>query len=98
MPLSKTHRADLERHLKAHANEVADLRAARVTLARRAERRAAGDWDDPHPKPSSVAVLTDQCEFIDRRIERHEQLLALGRDERVLYTLGELADQPELVA
>src|SRR4051794_21552126 len=98
MPLSKAHRASLEQHLKTHANEVADLRATRATLAHRAERRAAGDWDDPHPKPSSIAVLTDQCELIDRQVERHEQLLALGRDERVLYALGELIDHPELVA
>jgi hypothetical protein len=97
MPLSETHRAELERLLKAHANDVADLRAMRVSYAREAKRRASGDWDDPNPKPSSIAVLNDQCDLLDHQIQRHEELIALGRDDRVLYALGELVDHPELV-
>jgi hypothetical protein len=97
MSLPKTHRASLERLLNAHAKDVTDLRAVRATQARRAERRAAGDWDDPNPKPRSIAVLHDQCSMLDQQIERHEQLIALGRDERVLRALDELAEHPELV-
>jgi hypothetical protein len=97
MPLSKSHHDSLERHLKAHAKDVTDLREARDALTDRAERRAAGYWDDPNPKPSSIAVLHEQSDLLDLEIDRHEQLIALARDERVLQALGELVDHPELV-
>jgi len=99
MSLSKTHRATLERHLKAHAKDIADLRATRASLEKQAEQRKAGRWSDPNPKPGrGTAVLADQCRVLDQQIERHLALIELGRDERVLHALSELVDHPELVA
>lgn len=98
MPLSRAHKAGLERHLKAHNKDVAELRASLKSLGRELERREAGRWSDPNPKPGhGTAVLTEQLQMIEREIERHLALVALGRDDRFLRTLDELIDHPNLV-
>lgn len=98
MPLSRAHKAGLERHLKAHNKDVAELRATLKSLARELERREAGRWSDPNPKPGhGTAVLSDQIQMIEWEIERHLALVELGRDERLLRTLDELIDHPDLI-
>ena len=95
MPLTKKDRTTLERQLKLHQGDVAAMREERDALAARADQREKGNWDDPNPKPEGIKGLRQQVKLLDRQVKQHEQLIALGRDDRVLAALGVLVDDPD---
>jgi hypothetical protein len=96
MPLPESHLKSLERHLKIHEEEIATLHASSEALSREIELREAGESRDPNPKAYGLPGLVSQREMIKQGIGKREMLLALGRDQRILDTLGELLDSPEL--
>ena len=96
MAVSKAHKSSLARSLKAHAKEVAWLRALLKRVDVELERREAGKWSDPNPKPEGIPGLRDEREWIERTIERHVALVDLGQNERLLGALDELEENPEV--
>lgn len=96
MPLPPGHLASLERLLESHEKEIAALRATYNKLARELDRRRAGEWSDPNPKPEGIPGLVNQLELIGREIKAHELLLQFGQNKRLLDALGELADNREI--
>lgn len=96
MPLPPSHLDTLEKHMRIHHQRIAELRQQLETLSRELTLREAGQGSDPNPKPEGIPGLVAQLGLIEREIRRHEELLALGQDERLLNALGELLDNPEL--
>ena len=98
MPLPKTHLASLQPYVRLHREDLDSLRRLRAQLAAEIERRQAGKWRDPNPKPDGIPGMVAELELVDRKIARHEQLLAFVRDERNLEPLAELLADRELAA
>ena len=62
-------------------------------LAEKADpARVASDYRKGFTKVRSIASLRTQQELLDREQRVHEMLLAMGHDQKVLDTLGELAE------
>ena len=97
MPLSDSDRDSLDRLLSSHDEDIKELAGQRSALRRLAKQRSAGRWDDPNPKPSSIEGLIAHADLLGRQIERHQLLVALGRDDRLRAALGELVDRPDAV-
>lgn len=83
MPLPQSHFESLQRQLRVHEERLALLRSQLNNLE--VPR-------DPNPKLRSPEWVTGERKVLEREIRIHEQLIELGRDPKVLDTLGELAD------
>jgi hypothetical protein len=94
MSLPPAHLDSLERHLRLHRHRIASLRHLLDMVNREITHRQAGQGYDP--KPERIRGLAAKAELVERQIRRHEELLALGQDERLLNALGELLDDPKL--
>jgi hypothetical protein len=94
MPLPPAHLDSLERHMRLHRQRIAELRRLLDMVDREITRPQAGPGNGP--KPERTRGLTAKAELLGREIRTHEELLALGQDERLLNALGELLDDPEL--
>ncbi len=95
MPLPPSHLDTLEQHARVHRQQIAELHRLLETLKRQITLRQAGQGDDPNPKPEGIPGLVAEAELVERQIRRHEELLALGQNERLLNALSELLDDPE---
>jgi hypothetical protein len=103
MPLPKSHLESLERHMRIHEEELADLRTSLRAVTREIGRRQETHPErvpdkerDPANKAGGVSVLESQRDVIEREIAIHDALIALGRDRRILDALGEIAGAPDL--
>jgi hypothetical protein len=96
MPLPDSHIESLERHLSIHQEDIADLRRTLRTLSREIRLRETGQGRDPNPKPEGIPGLIAQRELVERELRTHEALLALGRDGRMIDTLGEFLENSGL--
>jgi hypothetical protein len=96
MPLPQPHIESLERHLKVHEEEIANLHKSFEAISREIELRGAGKSRDPNPKVEGIPGLKSQRELIEQEIGRREAVLALGRDQRILDAIGELLDNSDL--
>src|SRR4051794_29721042 len=96
MPLPQEHRESLNRLLESHRAEIAALRDEYRNLAGEVERRRAGDWSDPNPKPAGIPGLENQLDLIGREIKAHDELLQFGENERLLDALGEIYDSRDV--
>jgi hypothetical protein len=104
MPLPQSHLESLERLLRIHNERLVALNTSLQAFAREIRRREtadrshAGDEEksDPNPKVGNIPVLIAQRDVIEREIEIHEALIAFGRDQRNLDTLGELVGNTDL--
>jgi hypothetical protein len=96
MPLPPEHLASLQRLLASHETEIAALRDTFNKLSREIDRRRAGQWTDPNPKPEGIPGLENQLELIGREIKAHDLLLEFGRNRRLVDALGELVDSREI--
>jgi hypothetical protein len=96
MPLPKSHLESLERHLVIHEEEIENLQKLLRTLSNEIRRREADEDPETNPKPEGIPGLIAERELVEQQLKTHEALLALGRDERMLETLGELIDNPGL--
>jgi hypothetical protein len=94
--LPKKHLATLKRLLENHRQEVAELRAAYRDLAAEIERRKAGEWRDPNPKPQGIPGLVNHLELVGRQLKAHEELIRFGEDDRLHVALGELAENRDV--
>jgi hypothetical protein len=96
MPLPQEHRESLNRLLQSHRTEIAALRNQYRNLAREVERRRAGEWSDPNPKPAGIPGLENQLDLTGREIKAHDELLRFGENERLLGALGEIYDSRDV--
>lgn len=96
MPLPPSHLETLNQHMSVHRQRIAELRQLLETLRQEIARREARKGSDPNPKPEGIPGLVGEFKLVERAIGRHEELLALGQDERLLNALGELLDNPKL--
>jgi hypothetical protein len=97
MSLPKPHLESLERHLRIHDEQLEALHASRQAFTGEIERREHLDQSrEPPAKPGGIPVLVSQREVIERKIQVHETLAALGRDQRSIDALAELIGNPEL--
>jgi hypothetical protein len=96
MPLPPAHLDTLDQHMRVHRQRIAELRQLLETLKREITLREAGEGSDPNPKPEGIPGLVAELELVEREIRKHEDLLTLGQDERLLNALGELLDNPKL--
>jgi hypothetical protein len=87
------HQATLQRLLKLHQADLADLRE-QADRVREMLRRPPRD-DAPKPLPSRSALQSDLAS-IERAISKHEQAIGLLRDERVGEVMQAIANDPEL--
>jgi hypothetical protein len=77
-----------------HRQRIARLRQLLDTVNRAISHRQAGQGSDP--KLEGIRGLTAKAELVEREIRKHEELLALGQDERLLNALGEVLADPQL--
>src|SRR5262249_32436513 len=101
MSLPRSHLDSLERHMALHRQRIARLRQLLDMVNRAITHRQAGQGNDQaghgdDPKPGGIRGLSAKAELLEREIRRHEELLALGQDERLLNALGEVLDDPQL--
>jgi hypothetical protein len=94
MSLPPSHLDSLERHMTLHRQRIARLRQQLDMVNRAITHRQAGQGNDP--KREGIRGLTAKAELVEREIRKHEELLALGQDERLLNALGEVLDDPQL--
>jgi hypothetical protein len=94
MSLPPAHLDSLERHMTLHRERIARLSQLLEMVNQAIAHRQAGQGSDQ--KSEGIGGLTAKAELVEREIRRHEELLALGQDERLLNALGELLDDPAL--
>ncbi len=82
MSLPTAHLDSLERHMRLHRQRIADLRRLLDMVDREMAHPQAGPGNGP--KPERIRGLTAKAELLGREIRTHEELLALGQDERLL--------------
>jgi hypothetical protein len=86
------HQATLQPFIELHQADLADL-GEQADRLREMLRRPPPD-DAPKPPPRSA--LQRDLASIERAISKHEQVIALARDERVGEALQAVAGDPEL--
>jgi hypothetical protein len=96
MPLPPSHLDTLEPHTRRHRQRMAELHQRHETLKREITLREEGHGRDPNPKPEGIPGLVAELQLLEHEIRRHEELMALGQNERLLNALGELLDDPQL--
>jgi hypothetical protein len=94
MSLPPAHLDSLERHMTLHRQRIARLRQLLELVNQTITRHQSRQGDDP--KNDRIPGLTAKAELVEREMRRHEELLALGQDERLLNALGEVLDDHEL--
>ena len=87
------HQATLQPYLELHEADLADLREQAERIKEMLDRPPPGDA--PKPPPQRSALQSDLIS-IERSISKHEQVIGLGRDERVGEVLQAVAGDPEL--
>jgi hypothetical protein len=88
MPLPRSHLESLERHLQVHEEQIAILRLHQNALEHKPTKGAR----DPNPKVRTPEWMAAQRGLLQREIRIHEELIALGRDPRILEALGKVAE------
>jgi hypothetical protein len=87
------HQATLQPFIGFHQADLAELREQADKLREMLRRRPPKDA--PKPPPPRSALQGDLA-TVERTISKHEQVIALARNERVTEVLQAVANDPEL--
>ncbi len=99
MSSPELHRKPLERYLRIHDEQITALLASKEAITReigRRQNKKQGEPSKPNAKIARTPTLAARRDAIERRISIHKELVALGRDQRILDVLDEVASNQDL--